>query len=444
MILKLKEIYSKLNKNEASSYGVYRFILGIAIISVSLIVIVETIMQYEQDGLMTLIILLLYLVVMFVLAGTYPKRVKKLFPFITVPLNLIVFPFMFIWAEGGGIKSGMPVWMTMGILLLFITSDGIWFVGQLAVTLVVDIGLMIYAYMNPSVVRTVDKEFYYYEDNMIAICVVSVCIGVMVRYQKWALERQTKKAEEALAEAKQEKMKAQCANEEMNKLLESLSHDVRIPLNSIVGLADMAGYHIEDKVKVQECLEKINVSSVQVLQLINRLLDKAQMEHGDSCVVSEASHDRMRTVLKENADKRIYKKEDGNLVLDAYGKRVLVVEDNAVNMDIICGILERTNAEVICAWNGEEALELMERSEEFYFDMILLDIQLPKMDGYSVCRSIRSLNREDAAVIPIIAMSADVLAQDVDKALKCGMDAHVAKPIDVEDIFTKMCYYLYR
>jgi len=216
-------------------------------------------------------------------------------------------------------------------------------------------------------------------------------------------------------------------------LLESLSHEVRTPLNAIVGMSDMAAFHIDDKEKVQECLEKINESSAQVLTLINDLLDKAKLETQNTALVS--SHESQGD---------IYKNEDGSLVMDAYGRRILVVEDNEVNMEIVCGILERTHAEVVCAWTGEEAMELFEESEDGYFDLILLDIQLPETDGYGVARTIRSLNRQDAAAVPMIAMTADVLSQDIARALESGMDDHVAKPLDIEELFDKISAVFHR
>ena len=75
--------------------------------------------------------------------------------------------------------------------------------------------------------------------------------------------------------------------------------------------------------------------------------------------------------------------------------------------------------------------------------MILMDIQLPGMDGYSAARSIRSMDRADAIVLPVLAMTADALTQDVDKALQCGMNAHIAKPIIIEELYTKLYYYLF-
>ena len=108
---KIKNLYHEWFRDTDVDRRIYNWVLTIAIISLAIIIIVEAGMQYEWDGLMAMIVLLLYLVIMFILANMYPHKLKLLFSFITVPINLAVFPFMFLLAEGGGIRSGMPVWM---------------------------------------------------------------------------------------------------------------------------------------------------------------------------------------------------------------------------------------------------------------------------------------------------------------------------------------------
>ena len=83
-------------------------------------------------------------------------------------------------------------------------------------------------------------------------------------------------------------------------------------------------------------------------------------------------------------------------------------------------------------WDGQEAVELFRNSEPGEFDVILMDIMMPVMNGYEAAKTIRSLNREDAKTIPIIAMTANAFAEDVQAALNAGMDDHVAKPIDMD------------
>ena len=89
-------------------------------------------------------------------------------------------------------------------------------------------------------------------------------------------------------------------------------------------------------------------------------------------------------------------------------------------------------SDVTKAWNGQEAVELFRKSEPGEFDVILMDIMMPVMNGYEAAKTIRSLNREDAKTIPIIAMTANAFTEDRIKAKEAGMDEHVAKPVDME------------
>ncbi len=117
--------------------------------------------------------------------------------------------------------------------------------------------------------------------------------------------------------------------------------------------------------------------------------------------------------------------------LSVEGMRFLAAEDNEINADILAELMKMENAEVIRAEDGEQAVEMFKESEPGYYDMILMDIQMPVLNGYEAAAAIRKLEREDAAKIPIIAMTANAYADDVQKALDSGMNAHVAKPIDM-------------
>ena len=113
------------------------------------------------------------------------------------------------------------------------------------------------------------------------------------------------------------------------------------------------------------------------------------------------------------------------------GKRILLVEDNAINREIAVEVLKMTNAAVDTAENGREGAEKFLSSPEGTYDLILMDIQMPVLDGYGAVRMIRSSARADAAGIPIYAMTANTFAEDVAKAREAGMNGHIAKPLDI-------------
>ena len=114
------------------------------------------------------------------------------------------------------------------------------------------------------------------------------------------------------------------------------------------------------------------------------------------------------------------------------GKRILVVEDNELNMEIIWTILENYGIETEQAVNGKEAVRRMEESVSGYYDMIFMDIMMPEMDGLEATRTIRNLDREDCKKIPIYAMSANAFDEDVKRSLASGMNGHLSKPVDIQ------------
>ena len=114
------------------------------------------------------------------------------------------------------------------------------------------------------------------------------------------------------------------------------------------------------------------------------------------------------------------------------GLHILLTEDNELNMEIAEFMLQNEGADVEKAWNGQEAVELFKKSEPGEFDVILMDIMMPVMNGYEAAKMIRSLEREEAKKVPIIAMTANAFTEDRIRAKEAGMDEHVAKPVDVE------------
>ncbi|ULQ59623.1 response regulator [Brucepastera parasyntrophica] len=122
-------------------------------------------------------------------------------------------------------------------------------------------------------------------------------------------------------------------------------------------------------------------------------------------------------------------------VPDFSGKRIMIVDDIEINREIIFELLKDSGIEMNTAENGREALDLFTGSREHYYDVIFMDMQMPIMDGCTATREIRSSGRADALSVKIIAMTANVMREDVQKALDSGMDGHLAKPIDTAEMF---------
>ena len=441
---------------------------------------------------------------------------------------------------------------------------------------------------------------------VIAMLLISVLVIVILSHKNYRLRQKHKdqlatqqRARElaAINERMREQQlllidslkQAEDGNRTKTTFLFNMSHDIRTPMNAILGFAEVARSNISDTDKLTDCIEKIQTSGKSLLHLIDNVLDMSKIENGnvtltaDGCDLEECietardvllpeidkKHITFRTDLsavenklvycdknrinhilldllnnavklnkqggsilvtvsqkncsiKEYADYEIHIKDTGigmtkeflshifepferertstmsgtqgvglgmsitkNLVdlmggtiqvfsevdegtefvlkftfklqkpeqmqneraqpeppsagnayaYDFSGKRLLLVEDNELNMEIASELLCSAGFEVETAQNGQIAVEMVQNSAAGYYDVILMDIQMPVMDGYQASRKIRGLERKDLAEIPIIALTANVLDEDKKKALSNGMNAHIAKPLDIKVMF---------
>lgn len=384
--------------------------------------------------------------------------------------------------------------------------------------------------------------------------------------------------------------KALQATQAKHAFLFNMSHDVRTPLNAIVGFATLTRKYINDPVRVAECLDAIDSASDQLVMLVNDVLDMSQLESGSmdiravSCSIPEkikhvtealapvaADHQvemqvlvddpgvkvradtpKLRRILSKVIDNAIkYNRAGGKVVIDAHGievgdrvdytfiisdtgigispefkahlfenfereantthtreygaglglpitkalvnmmdgsievesekgvgttftiklsfevappdaveqplatdpemaaelerihgKRVLVVEDNELNSLITETILTDAGLLVDIVTDGADAVNTVRHQPPHYYDLVLMDIQMPIMNGYDATRAIRALEREDIAGLPIVALSANALDEDRRMSLESGMNAHLAKPINVSDLLTTLKMYL--
>ena len=122
--------------------------------------------------------------------------------------------------------------------------------------------------------------------------------------------------------------------------------------------------------------------------------------------------------------------------------KVLLVEDNELNMEIAEFLLENAGMEVTAVFNGKEAVDVFASSEENYFDLILMDIMMPIMDGLTATRTIRAMKRRDAKKIPIFAMTANAFLDDMEESRKAGMNEHLSKPLDESQMMSVIRRYV--
>ena len=141
---------------------------------------------------------------------------------------------------------------------------------------------------------------------------------------------------------------------------------------------------------------------------------------------------------QEYEDKELQIQETENLE----GTRILVADDNELNLEIMFEILNSSGAEVECAHNGKEALDAYLKSNQGYYQIILMDVHMPEMDGLEATKEIRNSGRPDASAVPIIAMTADVFKEDISRCQEAGMNAHIGKPVELDKLYSTVQKFL--
>ena len=186
---------------------------------------------------------------------------------------------------------------------------------------------------------------------------------------------------------------------------------------------------LEQKVSMGTGLGMTIVSQL-VTMMGGRISFTSKVDEGTSFVVTLPFH------IVADVELKMPESSGENVSLE--GKRALLVEDNELNMEIAQFILENENMKVSCAWNGKEAVDIFAGSKPGEYDLILMDIMMPVMDGLEATRQIRAMDRLDAKLIPIAAMSANAFQDDVERSKKAGMNKHISKPLTGEGVIREI------
>ena len=235
-------------------------------------------------------------------------------------------------------------------------------------------------------------------------------------------------------------------------------------MNVIMGFTNIALQHADDSDKMKECLEKIRVSGSNLRELIDDVLDISRIESGEFKIVSQPVklselfdfycqaiagmaetknirfsgklHDISHNVLLSDQIRlgQIYMNLLSNAVKYTPEKplTVLVAEDNDLNYEITAEQLRGYRVHCVRAVNGQDCLQRIEQAAPEEFDAILMDMQMPVMNGLEATAAIRKLDSETAKHIPIIALIANAYHEDIQKCLAAGMNAHLSKPINID------------
>ncbi len=170
---------------------------------------------------------------------------------------------------------------------------------------------------------------------------------------------------------------------------------------------------------------------------------KSEIDKGSTFTVDFHFKVQQQELQQEEHTQDVAAMSDSQKEMDDYtSKRILLVEDVELNMEIAEELIGTTGVQIEKAYNGKEAVELFAKNPCGYYHLIFMDIQMPVMDGYEATKQIRNFDRKDAKTIPIIALSANALADDVENALQAGMNEHIAKPIDMEAVWKILKKYI--
>lgn len=209
-----------------------------------------------------------------------------------------------------------------------------------------------------------------------------------------------------------------------------MSPDFRTPLHIILGCVDLAETHYENKERVRRYLHSIRASGEYLLGVINKAMQTARRDQAPS--VDDVS-------FVGNLDDYL-KEEESNRKLcftpnRFSGKRILIAEDMEINREIVGELLRQHGAEVEFAEDGQICLDKLIANPTGFYDLILMDVKMPNVDGIEATRRIRRISDAGKASIPIVAVTANIYDKDRNAAIEAGMNAFTEKPISVEKLF---------
>ncbi|MDD3222563.1 MAG: response regulator [Clostridia bacterium] len=198
-------------------------------------------------------------------------------------------------------------------------------------------------------------------------------------------------------------------------------------------MPDMDGIEVTRRIREKE-QEKLLIIIVSAYDL-NEVQDEAKIAGADHFVSKPLFQSTLFNVLMTLTHGELKSETASPDAYDFTGHRVLLAEDQELNAEIAIELLDMVNMAAEHAENGQRAVEMFEAAEPGYYDVILMDVQMPEMDGYEATRAIRALERPDAKEIAIYAMTANAFTDDVSAALSTGMNGHIAKPIDTKILY---------
>ncbi|MDR2036201.1 MAG: response regulator [Coriobacteriales bacterium] len=222
---------------------------------------------------------------------------------------------------------------------------------------------------------------------------------------------------------------AEAANLAKARFLTRVSHEMRTSLTTIMGMIFFAK-EADDPSKRKESLEAADQAAQKLRDVVANIIDTAglDMDYADEDFDQDFALLMADSAQPSHANKRVE-------IPDLSGRAILIVEDLDTNRFVLKEFLKKTNATVEEAFNGKIAVEMFAASPVNHYAFIFMDLLMPEMNGYDATRTIRKMERVDAAEVPIVAVSANAFRGDIEASLAAGMDAHLAKPVEQTLLF---------
>ena len=540
-------------------------ILVVGILGIVFACLVSTLMHQNAYSIILSYVCLVLFCLIFWIANRL-KRSQLAIIIFAILFDNIILPILFI--TSGGIESGMPLWYIMGLIFPFLLIKGRSCITVFVISITEFIVLIVYTYYHPEIIMKMASIKMVLFDVIVTMIAVVVVFASIFRYQTHIYQKQQKAIIKSIREANE-------AIKQKQDFISNVSHDIRTPMDSIIGFTELAKKNLDNPEKLADSLEKISRASGHLLNLVNEVLDMSKITSGKTVIEEEMcsihsiidnvcqimqheidqkklkieldysmldddvlSCDKIRLNqillnLLSNAVKYSYEggkitisviqlssddeskivnefhikdegcgmtpefmdhvfepfardklspvsaegtglgltickslaeimggdievlselgkgseftlivplsipslleieEEQDIVVYDFKGRRILVVEDDVLNREILVEALREEGFVVDEAIDGSFAIEKLRDNDPGTYELVIMDLQMPVMDGFETAKIIRNFKNPEVAEIPIVALTADALPEEKNQAFSSGFNAYLVKPIDM-------------
>ena len=540
-------------------------ILVVGILGIVFACLVSTLMHQNAYSIILSYVCLVLFCLIFWIANRL-KRSQLAIIIFAILFDNIILPILFI--TSGGIESGMPLWYIMGLIFPFLLIKGRSCITVFVISITEFIVLIVYTYYHPEIIMKMASIKMVLFDVIVTMIAVVVVFASIFRYQTHIYQKQQKAIVKSIREANE-------AIKQKQDFISNVSHDIRTPMDSIIGFTELAKKNLDNPEKLADSLEKISRASGHLLNLVNEVLDMSKITSGKTVIEEEMcsihsiidnvcqimqheidqkklkieldysmldddvlSCDKIRLNqillnLLSNAVKYSYEggkitisviqlssddeskivnefhikdegcgmtpefmdhvfepfardksspvsaegtglgltickslaeimggdievlselgkgseftlivplsipslleieEEQDIVVYDFKGRRILVVEDDVLNREILVEALREEGFVVDEAIDGSFAIEKLRDNDSGTYELVIMDLQMPVMDGFETAKIIRNFKNPEVAEIPIVALTADALPEEKNQAFSSGFNAYLVKPVDM-------------